>query len=134
MGIRDKSQFQDFCGANPQTHQEFTSTIQKMIAAEERTKVRFGDGRGNQGNYDDYGGNQSNQNRKRRPNNMVTSADKGKKNKPRKFQDLENLPCLWHPNSNHTTADCRNFKNYTRKNDNSKGKDKEHNTWKDQYD
>jgi hypothetical protein len=80
-----------------------------MIAAEERTKAKFGDGRGNQSNRDDYGGNQSNQNRKRRPDNIVASADKSKKNKSRKFQDLENLPCPWHPNSNHTTADCRNF-------------------------
>jgi hypothetical protein len=36
------------------------ATIQKMIAAEEQTKARFGDGQGNQGNRDDYGGNQSN--------------------------------------------------------------------------
>jgi hypothetical protein len=67
---------------------------------------------------------------------MVASADKSKKNKSRKFQDLENLPYPWHPNSNHTTTDCRNFQNYTRKNDNSKSKDKEKddNTLKDQDD
>jgi hypothetical protein len=101
-----------------------------MIASEERTKARFGDGRGN---CDDDVGNQGNQNRKRRPNNMVAFANKGKKSsKPRRFQDLENLPCPWHPNSNHTTADCRSFKNYTQKSDNNKGKKKYGNDKPDQ--
>jgi hypothetical protein len=44
-------------------------------------------------------------------------ADKSKKYfKPRKFEDLENMPCIWHPGSHHTTGDCRFFiERYVRK-------------------
>jgi hypothetical protein len=57
---------------------------------------------------------------------VVTSDDKSKKSsKPRRFEDLENLPCPCHPNSSHTVGECWNFKNYTRKNNLAKGKGKE---------
>jgi hypothetical protein len=96
-----------------------------MIATEERTKARFGDGRGNHGNCDDYGGN-----RKHRPDNTVASAEK--KGKSGKFEDLENL------NGTHTAGDCHNFQNYTRKNNQhkgkGKGKEKEDDPQKDQDD
>jgi hypothetical protein len=66
---------------------------------------------------------------------MVTSTDKSKKSsKPRRFEDLENLPYPWHPNSSHTAGECQNFKNYTRKNDSAKGKGKEYDNNKDQED
>jgi hypothetical protein len=59
-------------------------------------------------------------------------VDKSKKSsKPRQFKDLENLPCAWHLNSSHTAGDCRNFKNYTQKNDLAKGKGKLDNDNKD---
>jgi hypothetical protein len=44
--------------------------------------------------------------------------DKVKKpfSKPKKFEDLENMPCLWHLGSNHTTRGCHIFiKQYMRK-------------------
>jgi hypothetical protein len=66
---------------------------------------------------------------------MVASIDKSKKSsKPRQFEDLENLPCPWHPNSSHMVGDYRNFKNYTRKNDSAKGKGKLDDDNKDQED
>jgi hypothetical protein len=106
-----------------------------MISAEEKTRERFNpDGRDNCDNYDNRG-NQGGQNRKRRPNNTVAYADKSKKSsRPRRFKDLENLPYPWHPNSSHTIGECRNFKNYTRKNDSGKGKGKEDDNNKDQED
>jgi hypothetical protein len=132
MGIRAKWQFQDFCRENPLTNEEFKCTVQKMISAEERTRERFGDGHDNWENYDNRGNQGGQQNRKRRPDNMFASTDKSKKsNKPRRFEDLENIPCPWHPNSSHTAGECRNFKNYTRKNDSGKGKGKEDDNNKD---
>jgi hypothetical protein len=54
----------------------------------------------------------------------LASIDKPKKSfKPRRCKDLENLPCPWHPNGSHTAGECRNFKNYTRKDDKAKGKE-----------
>jgi hypothetical protein len=64
---------------------------------------------------------------------MVASTNKlEKSSKPRHFKDLENLPYPWHPNSSHTVGDCRNFKNYTQKNDSAKGKGKLDDDNKDQ--
>jgi hypothetical protein len=106
-----------------------------MILAEERTQKRSDDGRDNWENYDNRGNQGGHQNRNRRPNNMVASTDKSKKSsKPRRFEDLENLPCPWHPNSSHTASDWWNFKNYTRKNDSAKGKGKLDDDNKDQED
>jgi hypothetical protein len=44
-------------------------------------------------------------------------ADKSNRfSKFRKFEDIENMHCIWHPQRNHTTGDCRIFLDrYTRK-------------------
>jgi hypothetical protein len=59
-------------------------------------------------------------------------ANKAKKfSKPRKFEDIENMHCIWHPNGNHTTRHCRIFVDrYTRKGNN--GEIKEDNQKKDE--
>jgi hypothetical protein len=56
--------------------------------------------------------------------NTVAVADKAKKfSKPRKFDDIENMHCIWHPNENHMTRDCRIFiYQYTRKGNNGERK------------
>jgi hypothetical protein len=47
-------------------------------------------------------------------------ADKSKKfSKFKKFEDIENMHCIWHPQGNHTTGDCHIFLDrYTRKGNN----------------
>jgi hypothetical protein len=59
-------------------------------------------------------------------------AEKAKKfSKPRKFDDIEHMHYIWHPNRNHTTEDCRIFiDRYTRKCNN--GDRKEDNQKKDE--
>jgi hypothetical protein len=81
-----------------------------MITAEEKTQERFLD-RNNRGNPDRQNHrNNGHQDRKRGPDNTVAVADKAKKfSKLRKFDDIENMHCIWHPNENHTTGDCRIF-------------------------
>jgi O-glycosyl hydrolase len=32
-----------------------------------------------------------------------------KNSKFRRFEDIENMHCIWHPQGNHTTGDCRIF-------------------------
>jgi hypothetical protein len=69
--------------------------VEKMIAAEEKTQKRFLDQ--NNQNNSDRRNHQSNkqQGKKCRPDNTVAVADKAKKfSKPRKFEDLENMPCI----------------------------------------
>jgi hypothetical protein len=101
--------------------------VEKMIAVEEKTQERFPD-RNNQDNSNRRN-HQSNeqQGRKRRPDNTVAVADKAKKfSKPRKFEDLENMPCTWHSGSSHTTGDCRFFiERYMRK-DNKRDRKEDH--------
>jgi hypothetical protein len=47
---------------------------------------------------------------KRGPDNTMVVADKAKKFfRPRKFDNIENMHSIWHPNGNHTTRDCRIF-------------------------
>jgi hypothetical protein len=42
----------------------------------------------------------------------VAIADKAKKfSKPWKFEDLENMPCIWHLGSSHTTRDFTSSSN-----------------------
>jgi hypothetical protein len=62
----------------------------------------------------------------------VAVVDKTKKfSKPRKFDDIENIHCIWHPNENHMSKDCRIFiDRYTRKGNN--GERKEDNQNKDE--
>jgi hypothetical protein len=64
----------------------------------------------------------------------VAVAYKAKKfSKPRKFEDLKNMPCIWHPGNSHTTGDCRFFiEQYTRKD--NKGDKKEDHQKKDDDD
>ena len=103
-----------------------------MITAEEKTRERFPD-RNNRDNLDRQNHrNNGHQDRKLKPNNTVTIADKAKKfSKPKEFDDIENMHCIWHPNGNHTTEDSRIFiDRYTRKGNN--GERKEDNQKKDE--
>jgi hypothetical protein len=72
------------------------------------------------------------QDRKRGPDNNVAIADKEKKIfKSWKFDDLENMHYIWHPNGNHTIEDCHIFiDRYTRKS--NKADRKEDNQKKDE--
>jgi hypothetical protein len=95
---------------------------------EENMKERFVN-RNNRGNNRDNSdrrnfSNNGHQDRKRGPDNTVAMADKTKKlSKCRSFEDIENMHCIWHPQENHKTGDCRIFiDRYASK---GKNKDKE---------
>jgi hypothetical protein len=48
--------------------------------------------------------------RKHGLNNTIAMADKTKKNsKFRRFEAIENMHCIWHPQGNNTTEDCPIF-------------------------
>jgi hypothetical protein len=132
FGILAKGQFQDFCKENPRSNEEFKQMVERMVTAEEKTQERFPDW--NNGFNHDRQNHQNNghQDRKRRPDNTVPVVDKAKKfSKPRKFDDIENMHCIWNPNENHTTGDCRIFiDQYIRKGNN--GEIKEVNQKKDE--
>jgi hypothetical protein len=88
-----------------------------MITAEEKTQERFSE-RNNRDNSDRPNHrNNGHQDRKRGPDNTMAVANKEKKfSKSKKFDDLENMHYIWHPNGNHVTGDCRIFiDRYTRK-------------------
>jgi hypothetical protein len=124
-GILAKWQFQDFYKENPRSNEEFKRTVEKMITAEEKTRERFPDWN-NLDNLDRQNHwNNGHQDRKWGPDNTVVVADKPKKfSKPRKFEDIENMHYIWHPNGNHTTGDCRIFiDRYTRKGNNGERKE-----------
>jgi hypothetical protein len=54
--------------------------------------------------------NNEHQDRKHGHDNTVTMADKTKKfSKFRRFEDIENMHCIWHPQENHTIGDCCMF-------------------------
>jgi hypothetical protein len=96
--------------------------------AEEKTKERFLN-RNNQGNNRDSSDrrnfpNMGHLDRKRRPDNTIAMDYKTKKfSKFRRFKDIENMHCIWHPQGNHTTRDYRIFiDRYARK---GKSKDKQ---------
>jgi hypothetical protein len=121
QGIMAKWQFQDFCKENPRNNKEFRRTVEKMITAEEKTRERFPD-RNNQDNNRDNSDRQNyrnnrHQDRKRGPDNTVAIPEKSKKFlKFKRFEDIENMHCIWHSQGNHTTGDCRIFSDrYTRK-------------------
>ena len=102
-----------------------------MITAEEKTQERFPD-RNNRDNLDKQNHqNNRHQERKRGPDNTVAMADKSKKfYKPRRYDDIENMHCILHPNGKHTSGNCYTFKDrYTRKD--SKENTKEDNQKKD---
>jgi hypothetical protein len=69
-----------------------------MITAEEKTRERFPD-RNNRDNSDRQNHqNNGHQDRKRGPDNTVAVADKSKKfSKFKKFEDIVNMHCIWHP-------------------------------------
>jgi hypothetical protein len=103
-----------------------------MITAEEKTRERFSD-KNNRDNLDRQNHrNNGHQDKKRGPDNTVVVADKSKKfSKFKKFEDIENMHCIWHPQENHMTGDCRIFLDrYTRKDNN--GDKKEDNQKKDE--
>jgi hypothetical protein len=88
-----------------------------MTTAEEKTRERFPD-RNNRDNPNRQNHrNNGHQDRKRGPDYNVPVADKSKKfSKFKKFEDIENMHCIWHPQGNHVTRDCRIFLDrYTRK-------------------
>jgi hypothetical protein len=62
---------------------------------------------------------------KRGPDNTVAVADQSKKfSKFKKFEDIKNMHCIWHPQGNHTTGYCRIFLDrYTRKDNNGDKKE-----------
>jgi hypothetical protein len=79
-----------------------------MIMAEEKMMERFLD-KNNRGNNSDQRNflNMGHPDRKRGPDNTVAMADKMKKfSKFRRFEDIDNMHCVWHPQRNHTTGDC----------------------------
>jgi hypothetical protein len=99
-----------------------------MITAEEKTQERFPDRNNRDNSNRQNHQNNGHQDRKHGPNNTVVVADKAKEfSKPRKFDDIENMHCIWHPNGNHTTEDCRIFiDRYTRKGNNGERKEDNH--------
>jgi hypothetical protein len=114
---------------NLRNNEDFRRTVEKMITAEEKTRERFPD-RNNRDNNRDNSDRQNYQNnghqdRKRGSDNTVAMADRSKKfSKFKRFEDIENMHCIWHPQGNHTTRDCHIFiDRYTRKG--NKGNKKE---------
>jgi hypothetical protein len=106
--------------------------MERMITTEKKTRERFLD-QNNRDNPDRQNHqNNGHQDRRHGPDNTMAVANKAKKfSKPRKFEDIENMHCIWHPNGNHTTRHCRIFVDrYTRKGNN--GEIKEDNQKKDE--
>jgi hypothetical protein len=101
-GIMTKWQFQDFYKENPKNNEEFRRVVEKMIMAEEKMKKRFPD-RNNRGNNRDNSvrrnfPNVGHSDRKREPDNTITMANKTKRfSRFRRFEDIENMHCIWHP-------------------------------------
>ena len=87
-----------------------------MITAEEKMKERFPE-RNKRDNPDRQNPqNNEHQERKRGPDNTVAMADKSKKfSRPRRYDDIESMHCILHPNGKHTIGNCYTFKErYTR--------------------
>jgi len=87
-----------------------------MITAEEKTRERFPE-RNNRDNPDKTNHrNNRHQERKCGPDNTVATADKSKKfSRPRRYDDIESMHCILHPNGKHTIGNCYTFKErYTR--------------------
>jgi hypothetical protein len=85
-----------------------------MIMAEEKTRERFLDRNNRENNRDNLDrrnfSNIRHPDRKCGLDNTVAMADKMKKfSKFRRFEDIENMHCIWHPQGNHITGDCRTF-------------------------
>jgi hypothetical protein len=76
--------------------------VEKMIMAEERMRERFPDKNYRENSRDNSDQtnfpNMGHPDKKRGPNNTVAMADKTKKfSKFRRFKDIENVHCIWHP-------------------------------------
>jgi hypothetical protein len=109
-----KWQFQDFCKENPRNNEEFRRAVEKMIMAEEKMKERFPDRNNRENNRDSlnriFFPNVGHSDRKRGPDNIIAMANKTKKiSRFKRFEDIENIHYIWHPQGNHTTGDCRIF-------------------------
>ena len=103
-----------------------------MITAEEKTRERFPN-KNNQDNPDKQNHrNIRHQERKCGQDNTVAVADKSRKfSKPRRYDDIENMHCIWQPKGNHTIRNCYTFNDrYTRKD--NKVNTKEDNQKKDE--
>ena len=103
-----------------------------MITEEEKTRERFPE-RSNRDNPDRQNHrNSRHQERKRGSDNTVAVADKSRKfSKPRRYDDIENMQCIWHSKGNNTIGNCFTFNDrYIRKD--SKGNTKEDNLKKDE--
>jgi hypothetical protein len=109
-GIMAKWKFQDFYKENLRNNEEFRCTVEKMITVEEKIRERFPD-RNNRDNLDKQNHqNNRHHDRKCGLDNTVAVANKSKKNfKFKKFKDIENMHCIWHPQGNHTMGECRIF-------------------------
>jgi hypothetical protein len=123
-----KWQFQDFCKENPRNNKEFRHAVEKMIMTEEKMKEIFPNRNNRENNRDNLDRrnfpNMGHPERKRGPANTIAMADNIKKfSKFRRFEDIETMHCIWHPQGNHTKRDCRIFiDQYARK---EKNKDKQ---------
>jgi hypothetical protein len=117
-----------FLQRKPRNNEEFRRVVEKMIMAEEKTKERFSDRNYRENNTDNSDRrnfpNVGHSDRKRGLDNTIAMADKMKKfSRFRRFEDIENMHYIWHPQGNHTTGDCRIFiDQYARK---GKNKDKQ---------
>jgi len=127
--IKYKWQFEKLCDDNLKTAVDSKRTIQKMIASEERTHERFPLGQQDNRNYDPRGNQGGQSNRKRGPDNTLASMDRSKKSNKnnKKFDDLKNLPCPFHKNTKHTTAECRQLQELGLYSKSNKGKGKDDN-------
>ena len=97
-----------------------------MITAKEKTRERFPK-RSNRDNPDKQNHrNNRHQERKHGPDNTVAVTDKSRKfSKPRRYDDIENMRCILHPNGKHTIGNCYTFnKQYTRKDSKGNHEDK----------
>jgi hypothetical protein len=113
-GIMTKWQFQNFCKENPRNNEDFRHVVEKMFMAKEKMRERFPDRNNRENNRDNLDrrnfSNIGHPDRKRGLDNTVTMADKTKKfSKFKRFKDIENMHCIWHPQGNHITGDCRIF-------------------------
>jgi hypothetical protein len=113
-GIMAKWQFQNFYKENPRNNKEFRRTAEKMIMVEEKTRERLPDRNNRENNRDSSDrrnfSNNGHQDRKHGHDNTVAMANKTKKFSTfRRFEDIENMHFIWHPQENHTIGDCCMF-------------------------
>jgi hypothetical protein len=91
-----------FLQKNPRNNEEFRHAVEKMIMAEEKTMESFSNKNQRENNRDNSGRrnfpNMRHPDRKHGPDNIVAMADKIKRiSKFRRFEDIKNMHCIWHP-------------------------------------